>query len=139
MKFTLPELPYAHNALEPIISEKTIAFHYGKQALFRFLRNLSRPFRKVQIPVQSPMPPRESSLKRVAKRRSLNVAGPRQGPTPVECYAILGAFDTSASMRVVDRPLSTDCFVIRDDRHVPPEVLPPAFAACYDRCSYRPN
>ena len=30
MKFTLPELPYAHNALEPIISEKTIAFHYGK-------------------------------------------------------------------------------------------------------------
>ena len=30
MKFTLPELPYAHNALEPIISEKTIGFHYGK-------------------------------------------------------------------------------------------------------------
>jgi superoxide dismutase, Fe-Mn family len=30
MKFTLPELPYAHNALEPIISEKTISFHYGK-------------------------------------------------------------------------------------------------------------
>ena len=30
MKFSLPELPYAHNALEPIISEKTIGFHYGK-------------------------------------------------------------------------------------------------------------
>ena len=30
MKFTLPELPYAHNALEPIMSEKTISFHYGK-------------------------------------------------------------------------------------------------------------
>jgi Fe-Mn family superoxide dismutase len=30
MKFTLPELPYAHNALEPIISEETINFHYGK-------------------------------------------------------------------------------------------------------------
>lgn len=30
MKFSLPELPYAHNALEPIISEKTISFHYGK-------------------------------------------------------------------------------------------------------------
>jgi len=30
MKFFLPELPYAHNALEPIISEKTISFHYGK-------------------------------------------------------------------------------------------------------------
>jgi len=26
----LPELPYAHNALEPIISENTINFHYGK-------------------------------------------------------------------------------------------------------------
>jgi Fe-Mn family superoxide dismutase len=30
MKFSLPELPYAHNALEPIVSEKTISFHYGK-------------------------------------------------------------------------------------------------------------
>ncbi len=30
MKFSLPELPYAHNALAPIISEKTIDFHYGK-------------------------------------------------------------------------------------------------------------
>jgi len=30
MKFSLPELPYAHNALDPIISEKTISFHYGK-------------------------------------------------------------------------------------------------------------
>ena len=30
MKFTLLELPYAHNALAPIISEKTIDFHYGK-------------------------------------------------------------------------------------------------------------
>jgi len=30
MKFSLIELPYAHNALEPIISEKTISFHYGK-------------------------------------------------------------------------------------------------------------
>ena len=30
MKFSLPELPYPHNALEPIISEKTISFHYGK-------------------------------------------------------------------------------------------------------------
>jgi len=30
MKFSLPELPYAHNALEPVISEKTISFHYGK-------------------------------------------------------------------------------------------------------------
>ncbi len=30
MTFSLPELPYAQNALEPIISEKTISFHYGK-------------------------------------------------------------------------------------------------------------
>ena len=30
MNFTLPELPYAHNALEPIVSEETIKFHYGK-------------------------------------------------------------------------------------------------------------
>jgi Fe-Mn family superoxide dismutase len=30
MKFSLPELPYSHNALAPIISEQTIDFHYGK-------------------------------------------------------------------------------------------------------------
>ncbi len=30
MSFILPALPYAENALEPHISEKTIGFHYGK-------------------------------------------------------------------------------------------------------------
>lgn len=30
MKFTQPKLPYAHDALEPIISATTIEFHYGK-------------------------------------------------------------------------------------------------------------
>ena len=28
--FTLPTLPYAPNALEPVITEQTIQFHYGK-------------------------------------------------------------------------------------------------------------
>jgi superoxide dismutase, Fe-Mn family len=30
MSHTLPELPYAKNALAPVISEETITFHYGK-------------------------------------------------------------------------------------------------------------
>jgi Fe-Mn family superoxide dismutase len=30
MKFTLPELPYAHKALEPIIDETTMKTHHGK-------------------------------------------------------------------------------------------------------------
>ena len=30
MAFELPKLPYASNALEPFISEKTLEFHYGK-------------------------------------------------------------------------------------------------------------
>lgn len=30
MTFTLPELPYEKNALEPHISAETLAFHYGK-------------------------------------------------------------------------------------------------------------
>ena len=29
-KFSLPKLPYAENALEPVISARTISFHYGK-------------------------------------------------------------------------------------------------------------
>ena len=40
MKFSLPELPYAHNALEPIITEKTISFHYGKHHL-TYVNNLN--------------------------------------------------------------------------------------------------
>lgn len=30
MAFELPNLPYAANALEPVISENTLSFHYGK-------------------------------------------------------------------------------------------------------------
>ena len=42
MSFELPALPYAKNALEPYISEKTIEFHYGKhhQAYVNNLNNL---------------------------------------------------------------------------------------------------
>lgn len=42
MAFTLPKLPYALNALEPFISEKTFEFHYGKhhQAYVNNLNNL---------------------------------------------------------------------------------------------------
>ncbi len=42
MKFELPELPYAADALEPTISKKTIEFHYGKhhQAYVNNLNNL---------------------------------------------------------------------------------------------------
>jgi Fe-Mn family superoxide dismutase len=42
MAFQLPELPYAMNALEPFISQRTIEFHYGKhhQAYVTNLNNL---------------------------------------------------------------------------------------------------
>lgn len=42
MKFELPELPYNSEALEPVISRKTIEFHYGKhhQAYVTNLNNL---------------------------------------------------------------------------------------------------
>lgn len=42
MKFTLPELPYTLDALEPNISKKTLEFHYGKhhQAYATNLNNL---------------------------------------------------------------------------------------------------
>jgi len=40
--FKLPELPYANNALEPVISSRTIEFHYGKhhQTYVNNLNNL---------------------------------------------------------------------------------------------------
>ena len=42
MKFELPKLPYENDALEPVISQKTIEFHYGKhhQAYVNNLNNL---------------------------------------------------------------------------------------------------
>ena len=42
MKFELPPLPYAQNALEPVISESTIRFHHEKhhQAYVNNLNNL---------------------------------------------------------------------------------------------------
>lgn len=42
MKFELPTLPYAADALEPVISANTIGFHYGKhhQAYVNNLNNL---------------------------------------------------------------------------------------------------
>ncbi|MBT3385241.1 MAG: superoxide dismutase [Prolixibacteraceae bacterium] len=44
MAFELPELPYAKNALEPFISEKTLDFHYGKhhQAYVNNVNNLAK-------------------------------------------------------------------------------------------------
>ncbi|MFG1507557.1 superoxide dismutase [Fe], partial [Saccharospirillum sp. HFRX-2] len=30
MSFTLPELPYAKDALEPHISQETLEYHHGK-------------------------------------------------------------------------------------------------------------
>jgi len=42
MAFSLPKLPYAANALEPVISENTINYHYGKhhQAYVNNVNNL---------------------------------------------------------------------------------------------------
>ncbi len=40
MKFETPVLPYATNALEPVISQKTIEFHWGKHVQ-TYLNNLN--------------------------------------------------------------------------------------------------
>ncbi len=42
MTYEMPKLPYANNALEPVISQQTIDFHYGKhlQAYVNNLNNL---------------------------------------------------------------------------------------------------
>lgn len=41
MKFTLPTLPYASDALEPVMSRETIEYHYGKH-LQTYIDNLNR-------------------------------------------------------------------------------------------------
>lgn len=41
MAFELPPLPYAPNALEPYLSEKTLSFHHGKHHL-TYVQNLNK-------------------------------------------------------------------------------------------------
>ncbi|MEG1573484.1 MAG: superoxide dismutase [Bacteroidales bacterium] len=41
MEYTLPALPYTYNALEPIISERTVSFHYGKHTK-TYIDNLNK-------------------------------------------------------------------------------------------------
>jgi Fe-Mn family superoxide dismutase len=40
MTYDMPKLPYAHNALEPVMSQQTIDFHYGKH-LQTYVNNLN--------------------------------------------------------------------------------------------------
>lgn len=40
MTYEMPKLPYANNALEPVISQQTIEFHYGKH-LQTYVNNLN--------------------------------------------------------------------------------------------------
>ena len=40
MTYEMPKLPYANNALEPVISQKTVDFHYGKH-LQTYVNNLN--------------------------------------------------------------------------------------------------
>lgn len=40
MTYTMPTLPYANNALEPVISQNTIDYHYGKH-LQTYVNNLN--------------------------------------------------------------------------------------------------
>ena len=39
--FTLIQLPYAQDALQPVISEQTLSFHYGKH-LQTYVDNLNK-------------------------------------------------------------------------------------------------
>lgn len=52
MSFTLPDLPYAKNALEPVISEETIEFHYGKHHQ-AYVNNLNKMIENTEHANQS--------------------------------------------------------------------------------------
>ncbi|MCC8145552.1 MAG: superoxide dismutase [Bacteroidales bacterium] len=48
MKFEAPVLPYANDALEPVISQKTIEFHWGKH-VNAYLTNLNKQVEGTQF------------------------------------------------------------------------------------------
>ena len=45
MTYEMPKLPYTNNALEPVISQQTIDYHYGKH-LQTYVNNLKTSFRE---------------------------------------------------------------------------------------------
>lgn len=54
MKYTKPQLPYAEDALEPVISRRTIEFHYGKheQAYIDNLNKLIEGSEFAELPLE---------------------------------------------------------------------------------------
>lgn len=52
MVFSLPELKYSKNALEPFISEKTIEFHYGKHHQ-TYVNNLNQLVQGLELETKS--------------------------------------------------------------------------------------
>ncbi|MCP9611980.1 superoxide dismutase [Coprobacter tertius] len=55
MKYELPQLPYPSDALEPVISKRTIEFHYGKheQGYINNLNNLIQGTKYEEIPIET--------------------------------------------------------------------------------------
>ena len=53
MMFNMPTIPYAHNALEPVISQATIDFHYGKH-LQTYVNNLNNLVPGTVLPPTAP-------------------------------------------------------------------------------------
>ena len=50
--FTLPPLPYADNALEPVISANTLSFHHGKHHK-TYVDNLNNLIKGTELEGQS--------------------------------------------------------------------------------------
>ena len=61
MQHTLPDLPYATNALEPYISAETIAYHYGKHHQ-TYVTNLNKLIKDTEF--------EKSSLEEIVKKSS---------------------------------------------------------------------
>ena len=49
MAFTLPDLPYAHNALEPVVDARTMEIHHGKHHN-AYVTNLNAAIEGVSVP-----------------------------------------------------------------------------------------
>jgi len=49
MPYTLPDLPYAHNALEPVIDEQTMQIHHGKHHN-AYVTNLNAAVEGLDVP-----------------------------------------------------------------------------------------
>ena len=79
--FGVPPLPYAEDALAPVISARTVGFHYGKHHL-GYLYNLNDLVQNTALRENEPRGDHQGDGRRFRENAPFSTQPPRSGTTP---------------------------------------------------------